>query len=143
MKQALKALKVAETSEDEKLARKNVHIAEVNLNYSIYHPLERPYNALYPTCNACAGENPSVREPCLNEGKGDPEIWNLVEKAMESGTLTDLRDSLTLKNYDNRLQTMNQYPKSQDITTNRRINANADGLENNDSNDSDNGFFEV
>ena len=101
-------MQAAEGPEDQELVKKKVHVAEVDLNYSLYFPLDRPYSALYPNCKADSGKAVAPVEAHTAEMKGDRAIWGLVEKAMESGTLTDLRDSSTLKTNGYHPQTLSQ-----------------------------------
>lgn len=72
----------------------DIHSAEVDLNYALYHPLDEKYHSLYP---------PEKRRPNKEEEEVDhkkpqeerasrPTIWNVVEKCMEEGTLMALRD---------------------------------------------------
>lgn len=72
----------------------DIHNAEVDLNYALYHPLDEKYHSLYP---------PEKRHPNKEEEELDqknpqeerasrPTIWNVVEQCMEEGTLMALRD---------------------------------------------------
>lgn len=56
-----------------------MHIAEVDLNYTQYHPLSEVYVSLYPNKTA-SGEGPK------------PPMWAEVERCMEDGTLNKLRN---------------------------------------------------
>ncbi|KAF4552983.1 putative rRNA-processing protein EFG1 [Elsinoe fawcettii] len=67
--------------------RQRVHRAEVDLNYALYWPLERAYVSLWPR-KGKEGEEDSKDE----EGRGDREMWALVERCMKEGTLEDLRE---------------------------------------------------
>lgn len=144
LKQAHKTLKAAKTPEEHELASKKAHVAEVNLNYSIYYPLERPYSALYPARKAYSGENSALDDTSIAEGKGDRQIWTLVQKAMKSGTLTDLRDSLTFKKDKNRLlPKISKYSGNQDNLANKKANVGSDTSGDGASSESDDGFFEA
>ena len=151
LKQARKALEAANSDKEKDSAGRNLHIAEVNLNYSVYYPLQRPYCALFPRGK---GNTSSIKgENTLNLGKmnGDRAIWHQVESAMKLGTLEDLRNSSSLEDHHNHLHqavlnkkmryrgTQNDGYKSgrANVPTNPQLNIikNKDAV-------SDDGFFE-
>lgn len=135
-------MKAAVSPEDRDLARKKLHVAEVDLNYSLHFPLDRPYSALYPTCKANSSKISAPVDAHEAESKGDRAIWGLVESAMESGTLRNLRDSLTMKTNGHRLQT----PVQDDIDKQEGPSNGENQMEGNsedeDNTDSGNDFFE-
>ena len=133
---------MAVSPEDQELARKKVHIAEVDLNYSLYFPLDRPYSALYPTCKASSGKTFAPVEAHEAESKGDRIIWGLVESAMESGTLKDLRDSLTIKTHEHPLQTPVQDNLMKQEGPSSKRNPVGHDSGDKDNTESDNDFFE-
>lgn len=63
-----------------------MHIAEVDLNYTQYHPLVETYVSLYPQ-KKDGEENPDKEEP-----QPKPPMWAEVERCMEEGTLDQLRN---------------------------------------------------
>jgi hypothetical protein len=76
-----------------------VHNAEVDLNYTLYYPLLKPYVALFRgserenTQSAEPGQDgadeAAKKEPNHQEeskSRGNVEIWKEVEKAMKKGT---------------------------------------------------------
>jgi hypothetical protein len=83
--------------------RSRIHNADVDVNYTIYYPLLRPYVSLFPnakkdksTSAEPAGDVPAGDKQSaeLVDGpKGDLEMWKAVEEAMETGTLDRLRNS--------------------------------------------------
>ena len=85
------------SSPDRTLLLDVIHDAEVDLNYTIYHPLTEKYQSLYPrTDEKDSQEGDSDRK---NGGKAvgrvggkKPPIWSIVESSMAEGTLEDLRD---------------------------------------------------
>ncbi|KAF2275472.1 uncharacterized protein EI97DRAFT_76282 [Westerdykella ornata] len=85
-----------ETPERRKLLRE-IHDAEVAVNYAIYYPLMKRYIALYPKSKRemknTDGESNTQEGNSENTAKGDPEMWAAVERAMEEGTLDKLRNS--------------------------------------------------
>lgn len=84
------------TPEKAKLLRE-IHDAEVAVNYAIYYPLMKRYIALYPKgkreAKGTDGEPETQDGASENITKGDPEMWAAVERAMEEGTLDKLRNS--------------------------------------------------
>jgi hypothetical protein len=74
-----------------------MHIAEVDLNYTIYYPLERPYCSLYPKKKDDEGKEQCDMTTWADGQRGDRVIWELVENAMRQGTLEALRMTLTPK----------------------------------------------
>lgn len=72
----------------------DIHNAEVDLNYAMYHPLDEKYHSLYPPEKRRASkeeEEPDQKTP-QEEGSSRPTIWHVVEQCMEQGTLMALRD---------------------------------------------------
>ncbi|KAL8773011.1 MAG: hypothetical protein Q9209_002031 [Squamulea sp. 1 TL-2023] len=70
-----------------------IHNAEVNLNYTLYHPLMEKYIGIFPrmTIEARGKEDASVKDiPEARQPK--PAMWAVVESCMENGTLQALRD---------------------------------------------------
>ncbi|OOF95988.1 hypothetical protein ASPCADRAFT_30142, partial [Aspergillus carbonarius ITEM 5010] len=87
-----------------KALAEKLHVARVNLNYTIYYPLSEKYIALYA--------EQKKKTTTTTGGKGDgedsdddarfgpihmtvaekPGMWHVVEKCMEEGTLEELRD---------------------------------------------------
>lgn len=65
--------------------RQKVHLAEVDVNYAIYHPLTEKYVSLFPKTG---GSNHVDEEADSTR----PPIWSFVEQCMVSGTLDMLRD---------------------------------------------------
>ncbi|EAW11496.1 Efg1 domain-containing protein [Aspergillus clavatus NRRL 1] len=99
-------------TKDGKLAAlaKEIHVARVNQNYTIYYPLTQKYIALYaekkqkkdkkgPTASS---DNQSQSDSDGGAGAGSklifsttgvrPPMWQVVEKCMEEGTLDLLRE---------------------------------------------------
>lgn len=68
---------------------RNIHNAEVDLNYTLYYPLLKAYVSLYPKQQKEAGDTPMPPDG----PKGDTDMWKIVEKAMEEHTLEELRES--------------------------------------------------
>ena len=69
------------------LVEKSVHIAEVDLNYTLFHPLGKKYISLFPKPGTAASPEPQV-DPNATK----PVLWKVVKSCMKEGTLEDLRD---------------------------------------------------
>ncbi|KAI6246097.1 rRNA-processing protein efg1 [Erysiphe necator] len=72
---------------------KQLHGAEVDLNYTLYHPLSETYISLYP-------RNKSSAEECNSNQdifKKKPPIWYEIEKAMVNGSLEEIRHRMSAK----------------------------------------------
>jgi hypothetical protein len=65
-----------------------MHVAEVDLNYTHYHPLTETYISLYPQKKEDEGGSESTGEGTRSK----PPMWAEVEKCMEEGTLDRLRN---------------------------------------------------
>ena len=61
------------------------HRAEVDLNYTLYFPLMKKYQSLYPK-----GEAKEANDAAAATER--PEMWQNIERAMAEGTLEQLRD---------------------------------------------------
>ncbi|KAF2875501.1 hypothetical protein BDV95DRAFT_484865 [Massariosphaeria phaeospora] len=82
---------------------RRIHNVEVDLSYTTYYPLLKPYSSLYPKTSqgASKSDEPTNDDELSNQQsgdqvdgpKGDPEMWKAVEQAMIEGTLRQLRDS--------------------------------------------------
>lgn len=81
------------TAEYENL-QSEIHNAEVDLNYSMYHPLDEKYTSLYPPeARRSKEEDEDLDQKNPQEERSSkPTIWNVVEQCMEEGTLRALRD---------------------------------------------------
>lgn len=107
-------------------AQRDVHEAEVNVNYAIYYPLDRPYSCLYPKRKA------EEQEDTLTGVNGDQAIRQLVEQCMADGRLKDLREGKLTE------QSKSQHSvpvKTASKTKKSTVRAD-------DVDDSDGGFFE-
>ncbi len=78
----------AKSTEEVELLNKQMHVAEVDLNYALYHPLSEVYIGLYPRQDPKDEDNRSKEA----EPKAKPPMWAEVEKCMEKGTLDRLRN---------------------------------------------------
>ena len=71
-----------------------VHIAEVDLNYALYHPLLEKYVGLFPREKPEEGNAPGdlSMEKIAESRLHKPSMWAKVEDCMDNGTLQALRD---------------------------------------------------
>lgn len=92
-----------------------MHVAEVDLNYTQYYPLSEPYVSLYPPKRKGTTEKEEDEE--IKEAKPKPEMWAEVEKCMENKTLDKLRNrapkTTTPANTSKRLEKRPAKPKPQ------------------------------
>jgi hypothetical protein len=74
----------------------------VDVAYAVNYPLMKPYSSLYPKSKNRKPDDSEDAEDTGEEAKntaevdgpkGDVEMWKAVEKAMEEGTLNELRYS--------------------------------------------------
>lgn len=86
MKKLRKRLLETESSDEVEELKKQIHIAEVDLNYTQYYPLTETYIGLYPQKNV-GGDDSGPKQG----ERSKPPMWVEVEKCMEEGTLNRLR----------------------------------------------------
>ncbi len=89
LKKLRKAMLAAGSTEEVEALKEQMHVAEVDLNYTQYHPLSETYISLYLHKNSNANEKDSAKE---EEERPKPPMWAEVEKCMEDGTLNRLRN---------------------------------------------------
>lgn len=66
-----------------------MHVAEVDLNYTKYCPLNEPYCGLYPQTKPATSEEDNTM---AFEAPPKPPLWEEVERCMEEGTLEELKN---------------------------------------------------
>lgn len=86
MKKFRKRMLQAQSTEEVESLKKEMHIAEVDLNYTQYSPLSEPYIGIYQQ------KKSEDEEEASNIGAPRPPMWTEVEKCMEEGTLNKLRN---------------------------------------------------
>ena len=69
--------------------KKQIHLAEVDLNYTKYFPLSEVYISLYPPAYEAVDEEQTSEAA---ETKPRPPMWAEIEKCTEEGTLDQLRN---------------------------------------------------
>ncbi|KAF7948393.1 uncharacterized protein EAE97_003804 [Botrytis byssoidea] len=85
LKKLRKRLLESESTEEVEQLKDEMHILEVDLNYTQYHPLSETYISLYPP----KGSGDDAEDKATKE---KPPMWKEVEKCMEEGTLDRLRN---------------------------------------------------
>ena len=74
------------------MLKREIHIAEVDLNYTQYCPLSERYISLYPPKQTTDITNEDSNDTKLPNEK--PPMWAEVEKCMADGTLDRLRNKV-------------------------------------------------
>ncbi|RKF74093.1 rRNA-processing protein efg1 [Golovinomyces cichoracearum] len=69
-----------------------LHEAEVDLNYTLYHPLGEVYISLYPKKTTSEKEDHDQ-----NAARKKPTIWYEIEEAMVNGTLERIRNRISIR----------------------------------------------
>jgi hypothetical protein len=141
-------------SEKSELMRK-IHSADVDVNYAIYYPLLKPYVSLFPSPKKDKGASAKSLDETTNTGnnvigatdgpKGNIEIWNAVEKAMEDGTLEALRnsrDGISMRASNDPAGTSHKGKKAKQHFSSQATSENAPKDTVQDESDSDGGFFD-
>ncbi|KAL2819352.1 hypothetical protein BDW59DRAFT_181667 [Aspergillus cavernicola] len=92
-------LKKSESDSATKLAKlmARIHVARVNLNYTIYYPLTEKYISIYAKkkgkpAGQDQGSEDEVEENPSSNAAERTAMWGVVEKCMEDGTLDLLRE---------------------------------------------------
>lgn len=85
LKKLRKRLLETQSTEEVEQLKEEMHILEVDLNYTQYHPLSETYISLYPP----KGSKEDAEDKA---DKAKPPMWKEVEKCMEEGTLDRLRN---------------------------------------------------
>jgi hypothetical protein len=115
LKKLRKRLIEAESTEEVETLKTQMHVAEVDLNYTQFYPLSEPYISLYPPKGK--GTTQKEEDEETGEAKPKPKIWAEVEKCMENKTLDKLRNrapkSATPANTSRRLERRPAKPKLQ------------------------------
>lgn len=93
-KQLMKQLD--ETKDEAEIARlkADLHIAEVDLDYALYHPHMETYISLYPKPKDEAAEKDEKSSAAHHLHSSRPPMWTTIEKARQEGksALEKIRD---------------------------------------------------
>ncbi|GIZ39541.1 hypothetical protein CKM354_000292200 [Cercospora kikuchii] len=109
-----KARKALRDDEDNEELREKVKERENEVNYAMYYPLDQDYVPLFPTRRKKEDEqDATVEQPGGEiERQGDGEMWEVVKRCAEAGTLKDLREG-RLKNGETEVSRENKTSKSE------------------------------
>ncbi len=138
--------------------KQHLHEAKVNLNYTLYAPLDQKYISLYPSTSKPRKDQEdddkltNVRDLeevtkdieaglFRNDNCQKPPLWYEVEKAMHNGTLEALRDGTLLQESDDRDQTLTFRSRAEPGDGDRIPGIQADSGDE-DQEDSEDDFFE-
>lgn len=94
-KQLRKRLEAATDSDEAAQIKKDIHICEVDISYTVYFPYLEPYISLYPRVDGKSESTDDEKSSAASNLHTErPALWTVVEKAMEEGTpaLERLRD---------------------------------------------------
>ncbi|KAF2231324.1 hypothetical protein EV356DRAFT_435447, partial [Viridothelium virens] len=149
LKRAGKLVDAATAPSDIAIARQEYHVAEIDLNYATYFPLDLPYVSLYPKKKDNDGKVVQDNELMKQGVRGDQEMWHMVEECTANNTLENLRSGILTKDRSFPTTTLKKMP------SNKGSNDNSAGLQGDvkkqksmdeitaaDDEDSDGGFFE-
>lgn len=127
--------------------QKQIHAAEVDVNYCLFYPLTEKYIALFPRSGAPDPKDQGSErkdEAVLSLSK--PPLWEIVEHCMKQSNLDALRDgklSTKTPSSKGKPKPKNQTPKPVAKQEPARQNRTARRIaEKEHDEDSDGGFFE-
>jgi hypothetical protein len=93
VKKLRKRLLEAQSDEEVNAIKAKMHVAEVDLNYAQYYPLNQRYISLYPPKVGEDTEAGSHEGGQIDDTNQKPPMWAEVERRMANGTLNQLRNS--------------------------------------------------
>ncbi|KAL8924780.1 MAG: hypothetical protein Q9208_003870 [Pyrenodesmia sp. 3 TL-2023] len=140
---------IPDTPEFENLAHQ-VHCAEVDLNYTLYHPLAEKYIGIFPRQDTSTEQDHlnGPPEPLAKPRQNRPAMWTAVEACMSNGTLEELRNGKLQTNIALRQQlrvalqkNSRRKLKEKDRTT-QVVEQSGRSATNGAEGESDGGFFE-
>lgn len=130
-----------DTSEHKHL-EKEVHDAEIDVNYTIYHPLTEKYKSIFPRQEDAEGGETAARKLVTEK----PAMWQKVEQCTVEGTLEALRDGklAICTPIDKRKSSAPERPRSKHDNKNGRAGSKSSKatVRQVQDEESDGGFFE-
>ena len=99
MKRANKNVGAAVTPTDIAAAKQELYLAQMDLNYVQYFPLNLPYSSLYPSKQDDIGNGKDDTQLIEREVRRDTEMWRLAEKCTADNTLEQLRSGLLTQDH--------------------------------------------
>ena len=96
----------AEATDEADSLKSKIHVAEVDLNYTQYCPLNEIYISLF----AQKDSEDDGKDSSEVDGASKPAMWAEVEKAMEEGTLEQLRNRTAVGQTTVTSETVQKHP---------------------------------
>lgn len=124
----------------------DIHNAEVDLNYTMYHPLDEKYHSLYPPkAGDAAQDDGMIKTERIKGGIASrPAAWAVVEQCMRAGTLIALRDGKLgrkLPEADAKASSSSTRRRGEDQKP--EASSSRDYVMKDEEKESDGGFFEI
>ncbi|EOD51110.1 putative rrna-processing protein efg1 protein [Neofusicoccum parvum UCRNP2] len=146
LKKAVKRLNDNSDPEKHTELEREKHVAEVDLNYTLYYPLIRPYVSLYATSKVKDDQSGSANTTRIG---GDKEMWDMVENKMQDNTLEALRNGLEWRQGASAatptaapMEKKSKKPHTTKSTASGAKSVSTSAKEEESGDDSDGGFFE-
>ncbi|KZF22217.1 hypothetical protein L228DRAFT_283385 [Xylona heveae TC161] len=89
LKKLQRRLAVAASTSDAEALKAEIHTAEVDLNYTLFYPLDQKYTSLYAGKDITSAENSMTQGI---EGRQNGPMWREIERRMGEGSLDELRN---------------------------------------------------
>ncbi|KAF2101527.1 hypothetical protein NA57DRAFT_35236 [Rhizodiscina lignyota] len=99
LKRATKELENSNDPSQQEHLKHKLHVAEVDVNYTLYFPFSQRYSALYPTKQREEDGKTVGDDDATDAGvRGDAKVWAQIEETMKKGekALESLRDEMVL-----------------------------------------------
>lgn len=159
IRKRLDALPPADSPEERAGLQEELRIATVDLNYTMYCPLNEKYQSLYPP-RTKEGQDGKEKNDENGDGQGPPskrreapkqkpELWDMVARCAETGQLQALRDGklsqpITSTTTITPIRRANGEPTGSKSSTAKvkRKKASEQAKEEKSGGESDGGFFE-
>jgi len=90
--------------------QQDVHLCDVDLQYTLYHPLNEVYSSLYKKEGKDKGKEAEAEG--MHEVDRSAKMWKVVEAAMVSNQLGELREGRLMKKKSEREQEVKQQSMS-------------------------------
>ncbi|KAL9103447.1 MAG: hypothetical protein Q9163_001510 [Psora crenata] len=148
LKRQLAAVPPGDTAYQE--IREALHHAEVDVNYTIYHPLTEKYLSLFPRMSkgSASPTSTSGNSVAGNKASSKSPMWSIVEQCMQEGTLDALREGKLSSRYARSVTDVSHGIASDEVRQKQRKQEPRQKVADyqdpsDDGNDSDGGFFEL
>lgn len=146
----LDALSDDGTPKQTKQRQNEIDEAQVDVNYAIYYPLDKPYNSLFPkdesTEDVQGDSEDSISQDISRKERGDPVMRQMVKQCMANGTLQDLRNGKLTSNEarteDAAIRKASSKLETAKQAKNGKRGPSVVAKDGDDDDESDGGFFE-